>query len=64
VGLDWQAHVKIDPQFIRPAEVELLLGDAGKAQRVLGWTPSVDFAALVKMMVDADLARVRREMQG
>jgi GDPmannose 4,6-dehydratase len=56
--------VKIDPQFIRPAEVELLLGDAGKAQRVLGWTPSVDFAALVKMMVDADLARVRREMQG
>ena len=64
VGLDWQAHVKTDPQFIRPAEVELLLGDAGKAQRVLGWTPSVDFAALVKMMVDADLARVRREMQG
>ena len=64
VGLDWQAHVKIDPQFIRPAEVELLLGDAGKAQRVLGWKPSVDFAALVKMMVDADLARVRREMQG
>ena len=64
VGLDWQAHVKTDPQFIRPAEVELLLGDAGKAQRVLGWKPSVDFAALVKMMVDADLARVRREMQG
>ena len=64
VGLDWQAHVQTDPQFIRPAEVELLLGDADKARRVLGWKPSVDFAALVKMMVDADLARVRREMQG
>jgi GDPmannose 4,6-dehydratase len=64
VGLDWQAHVKIDPQFIRPAEVELLLGDAGKARRILGWKPEVDFHGLVKMMVDADLARMRREMQG
>ena len=64
VGLDWQAHVKIDPQFIRPAEVELLLGDAGKAQRELGWKPEVDFKGLVTMMVEADLARVRREMQG
>jgi GDPmannose 4,6-dehydratase len=64
VGLDWQAHVKIDPQFIRPAEVELLLGDADKAHRVLGWKPEVDFHGLVKMMVDADLVRVRREMQG
>ena len=64
VGLDWQAHVKTDPQFIRPAEVDLLLGDAAKARRVLGWKPEVDFHGLVKMMVDADLARVRREMQG
>ncbi len=64
VGLDWQAHVKTDPQFIRPAEVDLLLGDAAKARRVLGWKPEVDFQGLVKMMVDADLARVRREMQG
>ncbi|MGI6495199.1 MAG: GDP-mannose 4,6-dehydratase [Kiritimatiellia bacterium] len=64
VGLDWEAHVRIDPRFIRPAEVELLLGDAGKARRVLGWKPTVDFEGLVKMMVDADLERVRREMQG
>ena len=64
VGLDWQAHVKIDSQFIRPAEVELLLGDAAKARRILGWKPEVDFHGLVKMMVDADLARMRREMQG
>jgi GDPmannose 4,6-dehydratase len=64
VGLDWQAHVKIDPQFIRPAEVELLLGDASKARRELGWKPEVDFKGLVTMMVDSDLARVRREMQG
>jgi GDPmannose 4,6-dehydratase len=49
---------------MRPAEVELLLGDAGKARRVLGWKPTVDFEGLVKMMVDADLERVRREMQG
>ena len=64
VGLDWQSHVKIDPQFIRPAEVELLLGDASKAERELNWKPEVDFVGLIKMMVDADLARVRREMQG
>jgi GDPmannose 4,6-dehydratase len=64
VGLDWQAHVKIDPKFIRPAEVELLLGDASKAKRELGWQPQVDFKGLITMMVDADLARVRREMQG
>jgi len=64
VGLDWEAHVQIDPRFIRPAEVELLLGDSSKARRVLGWKPTVDFEGLVKMMVDADLERVRREMQG
>ncbi|NLF22444.1 MAG: GDP-mannose 4,6-dehydratase [Lentisphaerae bacterium] len=64
VGLDWQAHVTIDPRFIRPAEVELLLGDAGKARQALGWTPEVDFRGLVTMMVDADLARLRRDMQG
>ena len=63
VGLDWEAHVQIDPRFIRPAEVELLLGDSSKARRVLGWKPTVDFEGLVKMMVDADLERVRREMQ-
>jgi GDPmannose 4,6-dehydratase len=55
-GLDWRRHVVIDPQFHRPAEVDLLLGDPTKAQRVLGWTPQVTFEELVRMMVDADLA--------
>jgi GDPmannose 4,6-dehydratase len=59
-GLDWRAHVVVDPQFYRPAEVDLLLGDAGKAHRVLGWTPQVSFEQLVKMMVDEDLARLRQ----
>jgi len=58
VGLDWQKHVRVDPAFLRPAEVEHLLGDASKAKRELGWTPSVDFKQLVEMMVDADLARL------
>jgi GDPmannose 4,6-dehydratase len=58
VGLDWQKHVRVDPAFLRPAEVEHLLGDATKAKTELGWTPSVDFKQLVEMMVDADLARL------
>jgi GDPmannose 4,6-dehydratase len=58
VGLDWQRYVVQDPQFIRPAEVDHLLGDSSKARRVLGWKPSVDFGELVDMMVDADLKRL------
>ena len=58
VGLDWQKHVRVDPALLRPAEVEHLLGDASKAKKELGWTPSVDFKQLVEMMVDADLARL------
>ena len=58
VGLDWQKYVKIDPAFLRPAEVEHLLGDASKAKADLGWTPSVTFKQLVEMMVDADLHRL------
>ena len=58
VGLDWQKHVRVDPALLRPAEVEHLLGDASKARKDLGWTPSVDFRQLVEMMVDADLARL------
>jgi GDPmannose 4,6-dehydratase len=58
-GLDWQQYVKIDPAFIRPAEVDLLVGDATKARTVLGWTPQVTFHALVEMMVRADLERLR-----
>jgi GDPmannose 4,6-dehydratase len=60
VGLDWQEYVKQDPAFLRPAEVDHLIGDASKARHTLGWTPSVDFAGLVRMMVDADLERLRR----
>jgi GDPmannose 4,6-dehydratase len=58
VGLDWQKFVKVDERFIRPAEVDLLIGDPARAKQILGWTPSVDFAALVRMMVDADLDRL------
>jgi GDPmannose 4,6-dehydratase len=57
VGLDWQKYVKQDPRFLRPAEVELLIGDPSKAKKHLGWTPDVDFVGLIQMMVDADLAR-------
>jgi GDPmannose 4,6-dehydratase len=57
-GLDWQKHVVLDPAFLRPAEVDHLIGDASKAKRELKWEPSVDFGGLVRMMVDADLARL------
>jgi GDPmannose 4,6-dehydratase len=59
VGLDWKKHVTLDQRFLRPAEVDLLIGDPAKAKQKLGWTPTVDFAGLVKMMVDADLARLK-----
>jgi GDPmannose 4,6-dehydratase len=59
VGLDWRQHVVEDPRFYRPAEVELLLAEASKARRVLGWKPTVDFEQLVKLMVDADLTLLR-----
>ena len=57
-GLDWRKYVKQDPNLTRPAEVEHLIGDSTKARTQLGWTPDVDFAGLIKMMVDADLTRV------
>ena len=57
-GLDWQRYVRTDARFIRPAEVDSLIGDASKAQRVLGWEPTVTFEQLIGMMVDADLARL------
>jgi GDPmannose 4,6-dehydratase len=57
-GLDWAKHVTLDKKLIRPAEVEHLIGDSTKARTQLGWEPAVDFAALVRMMVDADLERV------
>ena len=56
VGLNYEDHVRIDERFFRPAEVDLLVGDATKAREVLGWEPAVGFVGLVEMMVDADLA--------
>jgi GDPmannose 4,6-dehydratase len=64
VGLRWQDHVVVDPALVRPAEVDLLLGDASKAKRVLGWAPQVSFQRLVAMMVDADVARYRQRGDG
>jgi GDPmannose 4,6-dehydratase len=65
VGLDWQEYVRVDPAFLRPAEVDHLIGDSSKARRVLGWEPKVSFEQLVVMMVDADLARLAaRPVQG
>jgi GDPmannose 4,6-dehydratase len=58
-GLEWRRHVVIDPRFYRPAEVDLLLGDASKAQRVLGWRPQMSFEQMVRTMVDADIAALR-----
>jgi GDPmannose 4,6-dehydratase len=60
VGLDWQRHVTHDPALVRPAEVDHLIGDPSKAAAKFGWTPSVDFAGLVQMMVDADIQRLRK----
>jgi GDPmannose 4,6-dehydratase len=60
VGLDWREHVDVDPQFLRPAEVEVLQADATKARTQLGWEPRVTFEELVSMMVDADLKRLSR----
>jgi GDPmannose 4,6-dehydratase len=58
VDLRWQDFVKTDPALLRPAEVDHLIGDSSKARRILKWAPSVDFQGLVRMMVDADLARL------
>ncbi len=60
-GLNWQDHVVIDNRFLRPAEVNLLIGDPAKAKKTLGWEPTHSFADLITMMVEADLALVRRQ---
>jgi GDPmannose 4,6-dehydratase len=61
VGLDWRQHVEFDARYSRPTEVDLLLGDASKAARQLGWKPKVDFAQLVEMMIDHDWELAREE---
>jgi len=61
LDLDWQDYVRIDPRYFRPTEVDLLLGDATKARRTLGWEPKVSFRELAIMMTEADLELARRE---
>ncbi|MEO0837058.1 MAG: GDP-mannose 4,6-dehydratase, partial [Cyanobacteria bacterium J06642_3] len=58
VNLNWQDYVKFDPRYLRPTEVDLLIGDPSKARKKLGWEPSVDFEGLVKIMVDADMTAI------
>jgi len=60
-GLDWRKHVEMDQRYMRPAEVDYLLGDSSKARRILGWKPKVSFQGLVGMMVDHDLEQARQE---
>jgi GDPmannose 4,6-dehydratase len=62
VDLKWQDHVVVDERFYRPAEVDLLVGDASKAGQKLGWEPAVSFRELVHMMVDADLELIKAEL--
>jgi GDPmannose 4,6-dehydratase len=69
LDLDWKASIETDPRYYRPAEVDLLLGDASKARKLLGWEPKVAFKQLVRLMVDHDLAlaeneRVAQEVKG
>jgi GDPmannose 4,6-dehydratase len=61
-GLDWEQHVVVDDRFLRPAEVDLLVGDATKAHETLGWRRDVDFPRLVEMMLEADLELVRAQL--
>lgn len=64
VDLDYKKYVVTDPRFVRPAEVDLLLGDASRAKKKLGWEPTVSFEQLAKMMVDADIKRYTQKAQG
>src|SRR5574340_1402470 len=64
LDLNWQHYIKIDPRYYRPTEVDLLIGDATKAKRTLGWEPKVSFDDLVVMMVEADLRAERQTLEG
>jgi GDPmannose 4,6-dehydratase len=61
LDMDWQKYVEVDPKYFRPAEVDVLQGDAAKAAKVLGWKPKVSFKELAKMMTEADLKIAQRE---
>jgi len=63
-GLDWRGHVEFDERYLRPAEVDLLIGDASKARKVLGWQPKTRFKDLVKIMVDADINVLKDRLTG
>jgi GDPmannose 4,6-dehydratase len=63
-GLEWQKYVEIDPRYYRPAEVDVLIGDAAKAKKQLGWTPKTTFQELVRIMTEADIAMLAHEMSG
>ncbi len=60
-GLDWKKYVKQDPRYYRPAEVDVLIGDATKARTKLGWAPKTKFSELVRLMVEADIAQINKE---
>jgi GDPmannose 4,6-dehydratase len=60
LDLDWKPYVEIDPRYFRPAEVDLLIGDSSKARKKLGWEPKITFKELARMMVDADLADLKK----
>jgi GDPmannose 4,6-dehydratase len=64
VGLNWEKYVEIDPKYFRPAEVDLLIGDASKARQKLGWVPKTKLTDLVNLMVDADIKRLRDHREG
>jgi len=64
LGLDWKDYVEVDPRYFRPTEVEYLLGDPSKARTKLGWKPKVGFKNLVHMMIDNDMAELKKEMNG
>jgi GDPmannose 4,6-dehydratase len=64
VGLDWKQYVQFDARYLRPTEVDLLIGDATKAKKQLGWEPKVKFKELVKIMVDADCQQLERQLKG
>ncbi|MBU4349326.1 GDP-mannose 4,6-dehydratase [bacterium] len=63
VNLNWEDYVVVDPKFVRPAEVELLLGDSTKALKKLGWAPETSFEELIKMMINADLERIENDIK-
>ena len=64
VGIDWKPYVDIDPRYYRPTEVDLLIGDAGKAKRQLNWAPKTNFKELVRLMTEADIELLRMERSG